>query len=46
MLKTVPSFVLSRMFLCDVPLRVRLSRHAPCGLAWDNARLGAPGLGG
>jgi hypothetical protein len=23
-----------------------LSRHTPCGLAWDKARLGAPGLGG
>lgn len=23
-----------------------LSRHAPCGLAWDKARLDAPGLGG
>ena len=32
MLKTVPNFVLSRMPPCDVPERVRLSRHAPCGL--------------
>jgi len=31
-------FVLSRMSPCDVPLRVRLSLHAPCGLAWDKAR--------
>ena len=23
-----------------------LSRHAPCGLAWDKTRLGVPGLGG
>jgi len=24
--------VLGRMSPCDVPVRVRLSRHAPCGL--------------
>jgi len=29
--------VLSRMSPCDVPERVRLTRHAPCGLAWDKA---------
>jgi len=46
MLKTVPNFVLSHMSPCDVPERVRLSRHVPCGLAWDKARLGALGLGG
>jgi len=37
-------FVLSRMSPCDVPLRVRLSRPAPCGLAgrpfWTSCAIG------
>ncbi|HEX6826080.1 MAG TPA: hypothetical protein VF077_07155, partial [Nitrospiraceae bacterium] len=28
------------------PQRVRLRFRLACGLAWDKARLGAPGLGG
>src|SRR5437764_11557661 len=35
LLKTLSSGVLSRASPCDVPLRVRLSRPAPCGLAGE-----------
>jgi len=45
MLKLAPNFVLSRLpSLTYLP--VRLGGQTPCGLAWEGARLGAPGDGG
>jgi len=41
----VTNFVLSRLSPLNVP-SVRLGGQTPCGLAWEGARLGAPGDGG
>jgi hypothetical protein len=32
--------------ILNVPQRVRLRGSLACGLAWEGARVGAPGLGG
>src|SRR6185295_17424771 len=42
LLKTAPSGVLGRPSPCDVPLRVRLSRRTPCGLAGNRFEQPSP----
>jgi hypothetical protein len=46
MLKKASSFVLASKTSLTYPREYASGIFLVCGLAWDKARLGAPGLGG